>query len=151
MGNKIFLEWKPLLFEPRGESSAPYSQSSTKKSRKYKRRSYLRQRFYSINVFAKHHTTWQNVACMTGALSARRGEHDISHEARDQGKRKIQLYFCLPFVSRFELVSCSAWNSASAFLAHKAPVMQARQNVASTINSNAQAKGKFQVWRDLQK
>ena len=29
------------------------------------------------------------VACMTGALWAKRGERDISRGARDEGKRKI--------------------------------------------------------------
>ena len=45
------------------------------------------------------------LACMTGALWAKRGERDISRgarherEARDEGKRKIKLYFSLPLVS----------------------------------------------------
>ena len=41
------------------------------------------------------------LACMTGALWARRGERDISRgarherEARDEGNRKIKLYFSI--------------------------------------------------------
>ena len=38
---KKFLEWNTFLFQPRGESNAPYLQCSTKKSWKYKIRSYL--------------------------------------------------------------------------------------------------------------
>ena len=67
----------------------------------------------------KDHWNFKIIACMTGALGAKRGERDISRGARDEGKRKKYFIFSLRLVSRFALIS------RSPRLAHKAPVMQA--------------------------
>ena len=64
---------------------------------------------------------------MTGALWAKRGECDISREARDEGKRKKYIFFIFLFPSSRASRSCRAPReiSRSPRLAHKAPVMQA--------------------------
>ena len=73
----------------------------------------------------------KELACMTGALWAKRGERDISRGARDEGKRKIKLYFSFIFLfpSSRASRSCRAPReiSRSPRLAHKAPVMQAKK------------------------
>ena len=78
------------------------------------------QRFLTI---INEHTVYLNVACMTGALWAKRGERDISRgarherEARDEGISFPRLALRAPReISR------------SPCLAHKAPVMQANLN-----------------------
>ena len=79
----------------------------------------------AIRIFKVGFHMKKTVACMTGALWAKRGERDIScrarHEceARDEGKGKIKLYllslyFSLSLVSRFALVSRSTRNIAFA-------------------------------------
>jgi len=66
--NKMLLEWKLLIFQPRGESCASYftvfSQKKTE-STKYgvvKAKVLWRKFLYSINIFAYYQTTSQNVA-----------------------------------------------------------------------------------------
>ena len=58
------------------------------------------------------------LACITGALLAKRGNRGILREARDEGRRKK--YFCEIFfsslVSPFALVSLFAENTAAAWL-----------------------------------
>ena len=75
-------------------------------------------RQHSILTFAE-----ENLACMTGTLWAKRSERDISRGARDEGKRKI-------FFSSRASRSCRAPReiSRSPHLAHKVPVMQAKEN-----------------------
>ena len=44
-------------------------------------RSYLRQRFYSINIFAKHHTTWQTVVLTINSNAQAKGNfQDLRYE-----------------------------------------------------------------------
>ena len=84
-----------------------------------------RSLWLAIRIFKVGFHMKKTVACMTGALWAKRGERDIScgawHEceARDEGKGKIKLYllslyFSLSLVSRFALVSRSTRNIAFA-------------------------------------
>ena len=60
-----------------------------------------RSLWLAIRIFKVGFHMKKTVACMTGALWAKRGEHDIScgarHEceARDEGKGKIKLYLLL--------------------------------------------------------
>ena len=112
----------------------------------------------AIRIFKVGFHMKKTVACMTGALWARRGERDISRgarhergaqherEARDEGKRKIKLYllllycfyFCFCFIFLFPSSrasrSCGAPReiSRSPRLAHKAPVMQAKKTVSKS-------------------
>ena len=54
------------------------------------------------------------IACMTGALWAKRGERDMSAKLETRGRQKYKIFFSLPLVSRFALMSRSARNIAFA-------------------------------------
>ena len=49
------------------------------------------------------------VTCTTGALWAKRGERGILHEARDEGRRKIKLFFSPGLAPRAKCCVHLAW------------------------------------------
>ena len=67
-----------------------------------------------------------SIACMTGALWAKRGERDISREARDEGKRKIKRLFAVH-------CSCSSAHLRPQILTTRGDVKRTNQNYRTKI------------------